>query len=98
MTTSRHSNREAERVPSRPPGAPGASDKPERSSWWIGLLALVPIACCAGPALLAAGFTAGAGAAVGGVVGAALVVIGVTAALVALRRRRRRAAGRDTSC
>lgn len=72
------------------PGAEGPAEKPEGSSWWFALLALVPIACCAGPALLAGGITLGVGAAVGGLVGALLFVGGAAGAFLALRRRQRR--------
>jgi len=47
------------------------------SGWWFGLLALLPIACCALPLLLAAGVTAGSGAVLGGVTGGVLMLAGV---------------------
>ncbi|MGI9084130.1 MAG: hypothetical protein ACR2FE_02425 [Aeromicrobium sp.] len=47
------------------------------SGWWFGLLALLPIACCALPLLLVAGVTAGSGAVLGGVTGGVLMLAGV---------------------
>ena len=65
------------------------SDAPrERSGWWLGLLALLPIACCGLPLLLAAGVTASSGAALGGITGAVLVGAGAGASGVWLMRRR----------
>lgn len=46
------------------------------TGWWMGLLALLPIACCGLPLLLAAGVTAGSGAVLGGIAGAVLMVVG----------------------
>ncbi len=71
--------------------------EPPALSWWLGLLALLPIACCAGPALLAAGITAGTGAVLGGAAGAVLVMSAAVVALIAVRRRRRNA-GRQNTC
>lgn len=68
------------------------------SGWWIGLLALLPIACCGLPLLLAAGVTAGSGAAVGGVAGAVLVLVGATVLGVwGMRRRAHSTRPADTS-
>lgn len=66
---------------------------PERSGWWLGLLAL-PILCCAGAALLAAVgigsvgalFAAGTGQAVLAVV--LTVAVLATVAIFTMRRRR----------
>jgi len=58
------------------------------SSRWIGLLALLPIACCGLPVLLAAGAAAGSGALLGGAAGVVLLVAAVVVAVVTLRRRR----------
>ncbi len=57
------------------------------SGWWLGLLALLPIACCGVPLLLAAGFAAGAGAVLGGAAGVALLVAAVVLSVVTVRRR-----------
>jgi hypothetical protein len=50
--------------------------RPGRSGWWIGILALLPIACCGLPLLFAAGLTAGSGAVLGGITGAVLMLLG----------------------
>ncbi len=50
-----------------------------RSGWWFGLLALLPIACCALPLLVVAGVTAGSGAVLGGVTGGVLLLAGAAA-------------------
>lgn len=74
--------------------------QPQRSGWWIALLALLPIACCGLPLLLVAGVTAGSGAALGGIAGAVLMLAGAAAfAIWAVRRRTRaaRQAGTSTS-
>ncbi|GAB3662689.1 hypothetical protein GCM10027596_24700 [Nocardioides korecus] len=58
------------------------------SGWWLGLLALLPIACCGLPLLLAAGVSAGSGAVLGGVAGAVLMLIGaVVLGVWGMRRR-----------
>lgn len=49
------------------------------SGWRFGLLALLPIACCAVPLLLVAGVTAGTGAVIGGVTGSLLMLAGIAA-------------------
>lgn len=72
--TGTHRNQEARRRP---------------SGWWIGLLALLPIACCGLPLLLAAGVSAGSGAVLGGVTGAVLMLLG--AAVLGVWGMRRRA-------
>lgn len=67
------------------------------SGWWIGLLALLPIACCALPLLLAAGVTAGSGAVLGGVAGAVLILVGAAVLGVwGMRRRARSTRPADT--
>lgn len=58
------------------------------SGLWLGVLALLPIACCGLPLLLAAGVTAGTGALFGGVAGIVLLVVAVVLAVVTWRRRR----------
>ena len=55
-------------------GAPGRV-----SGWWFGLVALLPIACCALPLLVAAGVSASSGAVLGGVTGGVLMLAGVAA-------------------
>lgn len=58
------------------------------SGWWLGLLALLPIACCALPLLIVAGASAGSGAVLGGVGGVVLMLIGAAVfGLWAMRRR-----------
>lgn len=64
------------------------------SGWWFGLLALLPIACCALPLLLVAGVTASGGAVLGGVTGGVLMLAG--AAVFGLWWMRRRARSRQT--
>lgn len=59
------------------------------SARWVAL-ALLPIACCGLPLLLAAGAAAGTGAVLGGVAGVVLLLVAVVLAAVPLRRRRRR--------
>ena len=54
----------------------------------LGLLALLPIACCGLPLLLAAGAAAGTGALLGGAAGIVLLVAAVVLVVVRLRRRR----------
>lgn len=62
----------------------------------LGLLAVVPIACCIGlPLIAAAGISVAAAAWVGGITGAALVLVGVV--LLAVRARRQRTHGPTTS-
>lgn len=72
--------------------------RPGPSGWWIGLLALLPIACCGLPLLIAAGVSAGSGAALGGITGGVLML---TAAAVlgiwAIQRRARATRPADTS-
>ncbi len=58
------------------------------SSRRLGLVALLPIACCGLPLLLAAGAAAGTGALLGGAAGVVLLVAAVVLAVVTLRRRR----------
>lgn len=58
------------------------------SGWWLGLLALLPIACCALPLLIVAGVSAGSSAVLGGVGGVLLMLIGAAVfGLWAMRRR-----------
>jgi len=73
------------------------SAKPERSGWWVALLA-IPVLCCAGPALLAAVgvgsvgalFAAGAGQVV---LAVALALAALTTVAVLTARARRRSGG-----
>ncbi len=81
----------------RTPVSGKASDKPGASSWWIGLLALLPIACCGLPLLIAAGFFAGTGALLGGATGVVLLVVAALLVVVNLRRRRNATAGADAT-
>jgi len=85
--------------PSRPQQLTAAEegDRPAGSGWWMGLLALLPVACCALPGLLAAGITVSTGAVVGGVVGAALLAAGAVLAVLTIRRRRRAATADDAA-
>ncbi len=73
-------------------------EQPGLSGWWIGLLALLPIACCGLPLLIAAGVTAGSGAALGGLTGGVLMLGGATVlAIWAIRRRPLATRPADTS-
>lgn len=70
------------------PGLPGS---------WIWLLALLPIACCGLPLLIAAGVTAGSGAVLGGLTGGVLMLVGaVVLGVWAMRRRSRATRPADT--
>jgi len=60
----------------------------------LGLLALLPIACCGLPLLLAAVAAAGTGAILGGAAGVVLLVAAVVLTVVTVRRRRPHAACR----
>ncbi len=74
--------------------------RPGPSRWWLGLLALLPIACCVGlPLLFAAGVTAGSGVVLGGVAGGALMLAGAAVLGIWGMRRRRTDGSRpaDTS-
>ncbi len=85
--------------PQQEQGSPQrAEGSPQRSNWWLGLLALLPIACCGLPVLLAAGVSVGTGALLGGITGAVLLVLGVVLVVVAVRRTRaaRRGTGAGT--
>lgn len=62
----------------------------------LGLLALLPIACCGLPLLLAAVAAAGTGALLGGAAGVVLLVAAVVLAVVTVRRRRHAACRTDT--
>ena len=64
------------------------------SGWWFGLLALLPIACCGLPLLLAAGVTVSSGAVLGGVTGGVLMLAG--AAVFGVWAMRRSARSRPT--
>jgi membrane protein implicated in regulation of membrane protease activity len=66
-----------------------------RSNLGVGLLALIPIACCIGLPLIAAGISVGLAAWVGDLALAALVLIVAVAVLVVRTRRRRN--GRPSS-
>ncbi len=64
-----------------------------RSNLGVGLLTLIPIACCIGlPLIAAAGISVALAACVGGLALAALVVI-VAVAVLVLRMRRQRNTG-----
>lgn len=65
------------------------------SGWWLGLLALLPIACCALPLLVVGGVTAGSGAVLGGVTGGVLLLAG--AAVFGIWGMRRRSRTRDAN-
>lgn len=72
--------------------------RPGPSGWWFGLLALLPIACCGLPLLIAVGVTAGSGAVVGGVTGGGLMLASAAGlAIWGTRRRARRTRPADTS-
>lgn len=76
--------------PPREPAAPHTA----RGGWWVGLVALVAVACCALPPLLAAGVFAGlAGIGVGGLAGGLVGIAVVIVAAVLWVRRRRRGSG-----
>ena len=61
-----------------------------RSNLGVGLLAVIPIACCSGlPLLAAAGFSVALAAWVGGIALAALVLV-VAVSVLVLRTRRQR--------
>lgn len=71
---------------------PPATDRPGSSTWWLGLFAILPIACCVGlPLLFAAGVTAGSGVVLGGVAGGALML--ASFAIVGIWATRRRSGG-----
>ncbi len=73
-------------------------ERPGPSGWWIGLLALLPIACCGLPLLIAAGVTAGSGAVLGGLTGGVLMLAGATAlGIWGMRRRPHATRPADTS-
>lgn len=75
------------------PGEPAAPHT-ARGGWWAGLAALVAVACCALPPLLAAGAFAGlAGIGVGGLAGGLIAIIVVIAAATVWVRRRRTGSG-----
>ncbi len=87
-------------APQQEQGSPQRTEgSPQRSSWWLGLLALLPIACCGLPVLLAAGVSVGTGALLGGITGVVLLLLGAVLVVVAVRRTRARrgtGAGSDT--
>jgi membrane protein implicated in regulation of membrane protease activity len=60
-----------------------------RSSLSLGALAVIPIGCCIGLALIAAGVSVGDAAWVGGALLAALVLVAVAAVFVPRARRLR---------
>ena len=62
------------------------------SGWWVGLVALLPIACCGLPLLVAASVTAGSGAVLDGAAGGVLMLAG--GAVIGLWGMRRRARNR----
>jgi hypothetical protein len=72
--------------PTTPPARP-AAEQP-RSGWGLAALAILPIACCGLPLLLAAVTAASAGVVVGGMAGLILLVAAVTATALVIRRRR----------
>ena len=61
----------------------------------LGLLALLPIACCGLPLLLAAVAAAGTGAILGGAAGVVLLIVAVVLAVATSRRRRHAACRSD---
>ena len=61
----------------------------------LGLIALLPIACCGLPLLLAAAAAAGTGAILGGVAGVGLLFAASVMAVVTVRRRRHAARRTD---
>ena len=67
------------------------------SGWWFGLLALLPIACCALPLLVLGGVTAGSGAVLGGVTGGLLLLAGAAVFGIWGMRRRSRTRVADSS-
>ena len=69
---------------------PTGSAAPQRkgSARSLGLLALLPIACCGLPLLLAAFAAAGTGAVLGGAAGVVLLLAAAGLAVVVVRRRR----------
>lgn len=73
----------------------GTSEQQKGTGWSVGLLALLPIACCGLPLLLAAGAAAGTGAVLGGAVGVVLLIAAALLAAVTLRRRRNAACRTD---
>lgn len=81
--------------PTRPPfdkpGTPLNHDvRSGPSGWWFGLLALLPLACCGLPLLIAASVAAGSGAVLGGITGGVLILVGaVVLGIWGMRRRRR---------
>lgn len=73
-------------APPREPTAPHNA----RGGWWAGLVALVAVACCALPPLLAAGAFAGlAGIGVGGLTGGVAAIAAVILTAVVWARRKR---------
>lgn len=72
----------------------GTSQQRKGSGWRVGLLALLPIACCGLPLLLA-GAAAGTGAVLGGAAGVVLLIAAALLAAVMLRRRRNAACRTD---
>ncbi|QIK66407.1 phage holin family protein [Nocardioides sp. HDW12B] len=67
------------------------------SGWWFGLLALLPIACCALPLLVVGGVAAGSGAVLGGVTGGVLLLTGAAVLGIWGMRRRSRTRTADSS-
>lgn len=65
-----------------------AEEQRKGSGLWLGLAALLPIACCGLPLLVAAGAAAGTGAIHGGAAGVVLLAAAVILAVVTVRRRR----------
>ena len=64
-----------------------AGEQRKGSRWWLGLVALLPLACCGLPLLVAAGAAAGAGALLGGIGGVLLLVATVEALRMAARQK-----------
>lgn len=75
------------------PTGPGARRR-KGSARSLGLLALLPIACCGLPLLLAA-VAAGTGAVLGGAAGAVLLLAAAVLTVVVVRRRRTAACRTD---
>lgn len=73
-----------------PPTLPDPPEGTRRSGLTIALIALLPIACCWLPLLIAGVAAAETGAVVGGALGALMLIAGLLVTVVGLRRRSRR--------
>ena len=80
----------------KPHTAQNATEEQRKGSGlWLGLVALLPIACCGLPLLLVALAAAGTGAVLGGAVGVVLLLAAVLMTVVTVRRRRTAACSTD---